>query len=63
MRSHMHVVVTKWQQRYVPNSLMHCVQNDYFSLVFVYTITDSFSFRYEKILYSVNTYQICESLL
>ena len=42
---------------------MHRVQNDYFSLVFVYIIPDSFSCRYEKIRFSVNTYPICESPL
>ena len=40
---------------------MHRVQNDYFCLTFVHTIPDSFSCRYEKILYSVNTHPIGES--
>ena len=48
----MHVVVVKWQQRNVPKRLIHRVQNDYFSLVFVHTRPDSFSCRYEKILYN-----------
>ena len=63
MRFHMHVVVAKWRQRNVPNRLMHRVQNDYFSLVFIYTIPDSFSCRYEKIRYSVNSSPKCESPL
>ena len=49
IRFHIHVVVVKWRQRNVPKRSMHRVQNGYYSLGFVHTISPTFSCQYEKI--------------